>query len=43
MAPVAPNQLDRTETNTWIREKIGVPEKEGITKQIKRQKLSTYK
>jgi len=30
MASDAENQPDRTETNTWIRAKIGVTEEKGI-------------
>jgi len=29
-------------TNTWIREKIGIPEEKGILEQIKHRKLSKY-
>ena len=44
LASDAENQLDRTKTNTWIREKIGtgLPEEKGILEQIKHWKLSKY-
>jgi len=29
-------------TNTWIQEKIGIPEEKGILEQIKHRKLSKY-
>jgi len=29
-------------TNTWIREKIGIPEEKAILEQIKHRKLSKY-
>jgi len=29
-------------TNTWIREKIGIPERKGILEQINHRKLSKY-
>ena len=29
-------------TNTWIREKIGIPEEKSILEQIKHRKLSKY-